>query len=147
MHSWECLRPLGRQKALARGIEMDTPFMTLSLRQTRSQHSSTLCGATPAHTWRAQSCAAGTTSLAESCSKHAGAGLFFFLAKWEVSLLCRHIPGTQNGAADTLGMISLISEASAGGEHSTHRAVRRPATVPGAGDPRLDKISLFSCTS
>ena len=39
-----------------------------------------------------------------------------------------------------LGMISLCS--SAGGECSTHRAVRRPATVPGAGDPRLDKGRL-----
>ena len=35
-----------------------------------------------------------------------------------------------------------MSEASAGGERSTGRAARQPATVPGAGDPRLDKGRL-----
>ena len=29
--------------------------------------------------------------------------LSFFLVKWGVSLLCRHIPGTQNGAAEEDG--------------------------------------------
>ena len=57
-----------------------------------------------------------------------------------MSLLCKHIPGTQTGAADTFSSDDLplfqrlVQGASA--------AVRRPATVPGAGDPRLDKGSL-----
>ena len=65
--------------------------------------------------------------------------LSFCLAKWGVSLLCS-IPGTQNGAANALS--PFISEASARGERNTHKAVRQPATLPGAGDSRLDKGRL-----
>ena len=35
--------------------------------------------------------------------------LSFFLARWSVSLVCRHIPGTQNGAADALSRNALSS--------------------------------------
>ena len=35
--------------------------------------------------------------------------LSFFLARWEVSLICSHIPGVQNGAADALSRDSLSS--------------------------------------
>ena len=35
--------------------------------------------------------------------------LSFFLARWEVSMVCRHIPGVQNGAADALSRDDLHS--------------------------------------
>ncbi len=35
--------------------------------------------------------------------------LSFFLARWEVSLRCRHLPGAQNGAADALSRNALPS--------------------------------------
>ena len=35
--------------------------------------------------------------------------LSFFLARWCVSLVCRHIPGAQNGAADALSRDDLPS--------------------------------------
>ena len=35
--------------------------------------------------------------------------LSFFLARWSVSLVCRHIPGIQNGAADALSRNALLS--------------------------------------
>ncbi len=35
--------------------------------------------------------------------------LSFFLARWGVSLKCRHIPGVQNGAADALSRNALPS--------------------------------------
>ena len=35
--------------------------------------------------------------------------LSFFLDRWEVSLVCRHIPGVQNGAADALSRNALPS--------------------------------------
>ncbi len=33
--------------------------------------------------------------------------LSFFLARWDVVLVCKHIPGTDNGAADALSRNSL----------------------------------------
>ena len=33
--------------------------------------------------------------------------LSFFLARWDVALVCKHIPGTNNGAADALSRNSL----------------------------------------
>ena len=35
--------------------------------------------------------------------------LSFFLARWEMSLVCSHIPGIQNGAADALSRVALSS--------------------------------------
>ena len=35
--------------------------------------------------------------------------LSFFLARWEVSLVCRHIPGIQNSAVDALSRNALPS--------------------------------------
>ncbi len=34
--------------------------------------------------------------------------LSFFLARWDVSLICQHIPGIDNGTADALSRDSLL---------------------------------------
>ena len=43
----------------------------------------------------------------KSRAMHSMRCLSIFLAKWGESLLCRHIPGTQNGAADALSRDNL----------------------------------------
>ena len=40
---------------------------------------------------------------------HLMRSLFFFLARWNVALECRHIPGVENGAADALSRNNLPS--------------------------------------
>ena len=40
---------------------------------------------------------------------HLMRSLFFFLARWNVALECQHIPGVENGAADTLSRNDLPS--------------------------------------
>ncbi len=66
--------------------------------------------------------------------------LSFFLARWGVSLVCRHIPGTQNGAADALSRGDLPSF-----QRLVPRADREPTTLPDnllqclVRNPRLDE--------
>ncbi len=78
--------------------------------------------------------------------------LSFFLARWGVSLVCRHIPGTQNGAADALSCGVLPSF-----QRLVPRADREPTTLPDNllqclvhGTPdwtRVDWIALFGHSS
>ena len=52
--------------------------------------------------------------------------LSFFLARWEVSLVCRHIPGVENGAADALSRDDLPSF-----QRLVPDAAREPSGLPG----------------
>ena len=51
--------------------------------------------------------------------------LSFFLARWEVSLICRHIPGVENGAADALSRDDLPSF-----QRLVPEAAREPCSLP-----------------
>ncbi len=74
--------------------------------------------------------------------------LSFFLARWSVSLVCRHIPGSQNGAADALSRDDLPSF-----QRLVPRADKEGASLPDNllqclvfGTPdwtRVDWIALF----
>lgn len=74
--------------------------------------------------------------------------LSFFLARWCVSLVCRHIPGSQNGAADALSRDDLPSF-----QRLVPRADKEGASLPDEllqclvfGTPdwtRVDWIALF----
>ena len=71
--------------------------------------------------------------------------LSFFLARWGVSMVWRHIPVAQNGAADALSRGDVpSSEASSRSRQGSHCHPRQPSSVPGLGDPRLDKGGLDS---
>ena len=63
-----------------------------------------------------------------------------------MSLVCRHIPGTQNGAADALSRNALSSfqrlMPGARGQRGTNALTRHPAGVPSAGFTRLDQHRL-----
>ena len=65
--------------------------------------------------------------------------LSFFLARWDVSLTCSHIPGVLNGATDALSRnpLSLF-------QRLVPSAKASPTTIPegGEGKARLDKGGL-----
>ena len=75
--------------------------------------------------------------------------LSFFLARWGISLVCRHIPGVENGAADALSTNNLCSFQRLKPEAKTE-PVRLPECllqylVEGTPDwTRVDWITLFS---
>ena len=75
--------------------------------------------------------------------------LSFFLARWGVPLVCRHIPGVENGAADAFSMNDLCSFQRLKPEAKTE-PVRLPecllwCLVEGTPDwTRVDWIALFS---
>jgi len=62
--------------------------------------------------------------------------LSFFLARWNVSLICRHIPDSQNVAADAL------SRNASRGKQDTNNPSRRITGVLGARNARLDQHRL-----
>ena len=71
--------------------------------------------------------------------------LSFFLAKWGVSLLCRHIPGTQNGAAEEDVLCRFVAKmASEGLKHRTIESnmagIRHLHVEEGLGDPFLPTL-------
>ena len=78
--------------------------------------------------------------------------LSFFLARWGVSSVCRHIPGVQNGAADALPRDDLPSF-----QRLVPQADRTPTVLPDnllqslvLGTPdwtRVDWIALFGRSS
>ena len=78
--------------------------------------------------------------------------LSFFLARWEVSLVCSHIPGIHNGAADALSRDALSSF-----QRLMPGASKVPTELPysvlnclvrGAPDwANVDWVSLFALTS
>ena len=69
--------------------------------------------------------------------------LSFFLARWGVSLKCRHIPGVQNGAADALSRNALPSFQRLVPEvNELPSPSRQPVRVPCARDTRLDQGGL-----
>ena len=72
---------------------------------------------------------------------HLMRSLFFFLARWNVVLVCQHIAGAQNGAADALSH-NFLPETGARSKTRPHGHPGAADESPGVGAAGLDHSEL-----